>query len=280
LRARDEHEEAQLAPRQGEAESQLRALHDRRRVLLVEDNPINLEVAVELLSSVGLIVETAEDGSEAVDRVMAKTFDLVLMDMQMPKVDGLEATRRIRAAGREALPIIAMTANAFGEDRSACIVAGMNDHVTKPVDPERLYSVVLQWLPKPSTVDSTPEPIPAAAAPAVDMLPLQERLALVEGLDIRQALRCVGGQFPALRRVLDRFATIYQFGSGEIDVRIAHSLRGACATVGATELQSALLTYEEAFLAGAAAVELRQQAERINASLLALAASIRAELDR
>ena len=214
------------------------------------------------------------------DKVLAGPFDLVLTDMQMPKLDGLEATRRVRAAGRAALPIFAMTENAVGEDRSACIAAGMNDHVAKPVDPERLYSAVWQWLPRPSTGESALEPTPAAPATALEPMPLQDRLALVEGLDIPQVMRSVGWKFPVVRRVLDRFVDTYQFGAEEMDVQIAQSLRGACATVGATQLQSGLANYEEALAAGTSARELRQQADQINANLLALAASPRFKLDR
>ncbi len=130
-----------------EVERRLRALHAGRRVLIAEDNPVNREVAVELLAAAGLVVATAQDGREAVDKALAEPFDLVLMDMQMPVMDGVAATKLIRAAGREALPIVAMTANAFNEDRGLCLAAGMNAHVAKPVDPEDLYAALLRWLP-------------------------------------------------------------------------------------------------------------------------------------
>ncbi len=131
-------------------EAQVRALHGGQRVLLAEDNPVNREVGVMLLESVGLTAVTAEDGAEAIARVKAEHFDLVLMDMQMPHVDGLEATRAIRA-DMNALPIVAMTANAFVNDRHACLAAGMDDHVSKPVDPMVLYAVLLRWLPPAQT---------------------------------------------------------------------------------------------------------------------------------
>lgn len=122
------------------------------RILIVDDNDINLEIAGELLKSLGLEPHSAEDGFDALEKLRTEPFDLVFMDMQMPRMDGLEATRRIRAMAAEfpklgALPVIAMTANAMAADRERCLNVGMNDYIAKPLDPVALQKALLRWLP-------------------------------------------------------------------------------------------------------------------------------------
>jgi PAS domain S-box-containing protein len=132
----------------GDANERLvRERHGGQCVLLAEDNIINRLIARELLANAGLVVEQAENGAIALELAAQQKWDLILMDMQMPVMDGLAAARAIRERGDTQVPIIAMTANAFAEDRAACLEAGMNDHVGKPVNPAALYAILMRWLP-------------------------------------------------------------------------------------------------------------------------------------
>ena len=136
------------------AETQLQERFPGARILLVEDEPINREVARTLLEDAGLAVYLAEDGLQAIDMAKAEDppYDLILMDMQMPNLNGTDASKAIRTLPAYAsTPILAMTANAFEEDRQACLSAGMNDHIAKPVDPQRLYLALLTWLERSET---------------------------------------------------------------------------------------------------------------------------------
>ncbi|MBU6260318.1 MAG: response regulator, partial [Burkholderiales bacterium] len=228
-----------------------------KRLLLAEDNPLNQEVAVNLLQDLGFSVDLAEDGLQALESARSQRYDLILMDLQMPRMDGLEATRRIRELPRmERVPILAMTANAFADDRAAALAAGMNDHVVKPVDPEALVATLARWLPDAERVVRAPPP------PVVDAGhdELQRRFAEVAGLRLEGGLQTLGGDGSRLRSMLLRFGADHgrdaELARQEIErgdhgaaLRRLHTLGGVAAMLGLVDVQLQALRSEQALRA-------------------------------
>nr|WP_255429407.1 PAS domain S-box protein [Ramlibacter albus] len=220
------------------------------RVLLVEDNEINQDVARELLQDAGFTVDVADNGRIGVDMALAGHYDLVLMDMQMPVMDGIEATRALREQARFAnLPILAMTANALARDRDRCLDAGMNDFISKPIEPQQLQRAVRKWLR--ATVR------PRAAAPAVDA----DGLPVVPGLDAALGLKRMMGKTALYESMLARYAdgqrdvpvqlrAALAAGDTATAQRLAHTSKGVSATIGAMQVAAAAEALEHALRDG------------------------------
>ncbi len=254
-----------------------------RRVLLVEDNDINRQLATELLEQVGIDVTTAQNGFEAVHLVIAGEFDAVLMDIQMPGMDGLEATRRIREIATSGvgshllhLPILAMTAHAMAGDRDRSLEAGMNDHVTKPIDPPLLYETLIRHItaehetsppppdarggspvaPEPNATESSPEPGTAAAASAGPA-----ELPDLPGIDATEGLARTGGNLELYRKLLIQARRDHADDTQRIrealshhktaEARgIVHAAKGVAGNLGLEDLQAAATSLESAIVSG------------------------------
>ncbi|NEQ73072.1 MAG: response regulator [Okeania sp. SIO2C9] len=234
-------------------------------ILLVEDNAVNQQIAQELLQKVGLKVDCATNGTEAIAKVMEQIYDLILMDIRMPGMDGLEATRRIRSLAKEdnsgtewfaTVPIIAMTANAMDMDRAKSSAAGMNYHLSKPVNPQELYETLLKWIiPTNSSSVPTNNNIPSLLLEKID-IPETPKLSL-PGLNVNLGLEFTGGQWSDYLDILRLFQTSQQKYDTEIltalnhgDLKntlyLVHSLKGAAGNIGADTLyKSAASLHQE-----------------------------------
>jgi len=232
-----------------------------RRVLLVEDNAINRELATELLADLGIAVEIAVNGREGLARATSETFDLVLMDIQMPEMDGLAATRSIRTKVHlRDLPIIAMTAHAMSGDREKSLAAGMNDHITKPIDPKKFTETLCRWITiktgqDPQPQEQAPQALPKEPAPASD---IPDHLP---PFDIPAALVRANGSPKLLRKLILMFLDTYADtvpelrrlivqGSFHEAERLAHSLKGVAGTLEAKELFDVAATIERTLREG------------------------------
>ncbi|MBL8308008.1 MAG: PAS domain-containing protein [Rubrivivax sp.] len=229
------------------------------RVLLAEDNPVNREVTLSLLDGSSLVVDVAADGVEAVQLASQRRYDLVLMDMQMPRMDGLAATLALRRLpGWATVPIVALTANAFAEDRRACLDAGMNDFMAKPVSSANLYAVLLRWLVRTGDAGgaTTPE-AGGAATPATEAADgVLRRLAGLERVDVARGVAALLGRRDRYVDLVGRFLRSQRPTLGQIEAALvqgdlaaarfsAHSLKGAAATLGFDGLSALLAEFEQ-----------------------------------
>ena len=250
-------------------------------VLLAEDNTLNQEIASELLQNVGLRVTIAQNGQEAVTMAGQAHFDLILMDLSMPVMGGLEAAATIRTLpGQAATPILALTANAFKEDRQRCLEAGMNDHLAKPVTPTTLYQALARWLPGASPRPAAaPETAPATGTSEPGSPPA------IAGLDTTEGLRSTRGQLPRYLRLLDRFARTYQgratglraqLAEGRLDeIRLlAEGLRSSAGPLGASQLAACAAQLEQSLQHPAPDHTLNTQVEALAGELERLLAAI------
>jgi CheY-like chemotaxis protein len=266
----------------GGDDGQLRPIQGSR-ILLVEDNELNQQVASELLEHARFNVEIANHGQEAIERLEKERFDCVLMDVQMPVMDGLTATALLREDPRfQNLPILAMTANATVEDQQRCLQAGMNDHIAKPIRPQLLFEALLKW------IEHGERDLPDVVDAATDG-PEESHLDEVEGVDVEEGLSRIGGNQAAYRRLLAKFVdnqasaiddlrSALDEGDRERAIRVAHTLKGVSGAVGATGLQELAASMESQLTEPGAAAP-QSEISRLEAELTRVLAGIRGALE-
>ncbi|MFN5634386.1 MAG: response regulator [Flavobacteriia bacterium] len=224
-----------------------------KRVLLVEDNEINMELALELLKDVGIECESAWNGAEAIEKLKESKFDLVLMDIQMPVMDGLTACRKIREEMNKELPVLAMTAHAMKGEREKSLAAGMNDHITKPIDPEHLYLTLRNFLAPESVNSATPKTAPAKVETTVDT----SSDLYIEGIETSIGLRRAANKEEVYLRLLKTFVENYGNFRAKSQLlqtqnrldetgMLLHTVAGVAGNIGITEVYklAQLLTLE------------------------------------
>jgi two-component system, sensor histidine kinase and response regulator len=226
------------------------------RVLLAEDNEINQQVATGILEMIEIVVEIANNGEEAVEKLKTGIYDVILMDVQMPVMDGYTATREIRASGKEYqnIPIIAMTAHAMMGDQDKSLAAGMNDHVTKPIDPEILFSSLLKWV-KPGE-SKAPESVSKETA---EQAAKEESMTAPDlpGIAFQEGLARIGGNEKLYRKIMRNFYNDYPESTAQIREALeqedhelaqllAHTIKGVAGNISAGDLQAAAAHLEAA----------------------------------
>jgi PAS domain S-box-containing protein len=245
------------------------------RVLLVEDNVFNQELAVDLLGRAGVLVSVASDGQQALDALARERFDAVLMDCQMPVMDGYAATRALRLQpALRTLPVIAMTANAMVGDREAVLAAGMNDHIAKPIVVGEMFATLARWV-KPTRSVATGADRPAS-----------NTIQALSGIDTRRGLDNIGGDDALYRRMLglfrdsetdfvQRFDAARAAGDAETAMRAVHDLKGEAGTLGMHGLQRAAIALERAWLEGARDADIDDRVREVSGNLNAVIDEIR-----
>jgi two-component system, sensor histidine kinase and response regulator len=289
--APDEGGDAAGATEEAEA-SRLRGA----RILLTEDNEINQQIAIELLEGVGATVQVANNGRQAVEALLngpqPPPFDLVLMDLQMPEMDGYQATTKIRSEARfAALPIIAMTAHATIEERQRCLAAGMNDHIAKPIDPAMLFETVGRFYkPLPLTPSFSPSGGAVARRAGEEGASSPGELSAIVGLDTKDGLTRVAGNRKLYLKLLRQFVeqqgpavgqitTALAQGDAALAERLAHTLKGVAGNIGAKAVQAAAGALEKHIRDRAEPSAVESAKQQVAAALDPLIAGMKAEVN-